>query len=52
LKDVAGRDATRAFEDVGHSPEALNILTTLCIGVLNKQVWDTIVSLLSYLFLR
>lgn len=37
LKDVAGGDATDAFEDVGHSPDALNILTTLRIGDLKKQ---------------
>ncbi|KIM93577.1 hypothetical protein OIDMADRAFT_208040 [Oidiodendron maius Zn] len=44
LKDVAGRDATVAFEDVGHSPDALNILTTLCIGVLKKQIGDSAAS--------
>jgi len=37
LLDVGGKDATDAFEDVGHSPDALAILTGLQIGVLNKQ---------------
>jgi len=41
LKDVAGGDATEAFEDVGHSPEALNILATLRIGDLKKQAGNS-----------
>uniref|UniRef100_A0A1D1YY69 Putative cytochrome b5 n=1 Tax=Anthurium amnicola TaxID=1678845 RepID=A0A1D1YY69_9ARAE len=32
LLDVAGKDATDPFEDVGHSDEALAILETLLIG--------------------
>ncbi|CAG8793659.1 19755_t:CDS:1, partial [Cetraspora pellucida] len=34
LLDEAGRDATDAFEDVGHSEEALEILKGLEIGEL------------------
>jgi Cytochrome b5-like Heme/Steroid binding domain len=38
LLDVAGQDATEAFEDVGHSDEAREILEGLLIGDLNRQV--------------
>jgi cytochrome b involved in lipid metabolism len=38
LVDQAGKDATAAFEDVGHSPDALQILETLSIGTLDKKV--------------
>jgi len=34
LTDVGGQDATEAFEDVGHSDEARDILKTLLIGTL------------------
>ncbi|KAG4301065.1 hypothetical protein PCANB_002610 [Pneumocystis canis] len=34
LLDLAGQDATNAFEDVGHSDEARNILKKLLIGKL------------------
>lgn len=34
LIDVAGKDATEAYEDVGHSEEANEILQTYLIGVL------------------
>jgi len=44
LKDVAGGDATEAFEDVGHSPDALSILATLRIGLLKKEVGDSAAS--------
>ena len=36
--DVAGQDATDAFEDVGHSDEAREILDGLVIGSLKRQV--------------
>ena len=36
--DVAGQDATEAFEDVGHSDEAREILTNLLVGKLKRQV--------------
>ncbi len=36
--DVAGQDATEAFEDVGHSDEAREILSTLLVGTLKRQV--------------
>jgi len=36
LLDVAGQDATEAFEDVGHSDEAREILSGLQIGVLKR----------------
>ena len=38
LLDVGGQDATEAFEDVGHSDEAREILEGLLIGKLNRQV--------------
>src|ERR1700760_2049374 len=38
LLDVAGQDATEAFEDVGHSDEAREILDGLLIGDLKRQV--------------
>jgi cytochrome b involved in lipid metabolism len=38
LLDVAGQDATEAFEDVGHSDEAREILSGLQIGNLKRQV--------------
>ena len=38
LLDVGGQDATEAFEDVGHSDEAREILHGLLIGSLKRQV--------------
>lgn len=38
LLDVGGQDATEAFEDVGHSDEAREILTGLLIGDLKRKV--------------
>ncbi len=38
LLDLAGMDATEAFEDVGHSDEAREILAGLKIGALKRQV--------------
>lgn len=38
LLDVGGRDATDAFEDVGHSDEAREILERLQIGKLKRLV--------------
>ena len=38
LLDVGGQDATEAFEDVGHSDEAREILSGLKIGDLKRQV--------------
>jgi cytochrome b involved in lipid metabolism len=38
LLDVAGQDATEAFEDVGHSDEARETLSQLQIGVLKRMV--------------
>ena len=38
LLDVAGQDATEAFEDVGHSDEAREILATFLIGKLKRKV--------------
>eukprot|EP00171_Calliarthron_tuberculosum_P015413 IDg15413t1 len=40
LLDSAGRDATRDFEDVGHSPDANAQLERLVIGVLRPQTAD------------
>jgi hypothetical protein len=38
LLDVGGQDATEAFEDVGHSDEAREILDGLLIGDLKRLV--------------
>ena len=38
LLDVAGQDATEAFEDVGHSDEAREILDGLKVGTLRRKV--------------
>lgn len=38
MLDVAGQDATEAFEDVGHSDEARETLEQLYAGVLKRQV--------------
>lgn len=35
---MGGQDATEAFEDVGHSDEAREILTGLLIGDLKRMV--------------
>lgn len=44
MLDVAGQDATEAFEDVGHSDEARETLDKLLVGSLKRQVscvtWD------------
>ncbi|KAF1349593.1 hypothetical protein BDV97DRAFT_171527 [Delphinella strobiligena] len=38
MLDVGGQDATEAFEDVGHSDEAREILEGMLIGTLKRQV--------------
>lgn len=38
MLDVGGQDATEAFEDVGHSDEAREILDGLLIGKLKRAV--------------
>ena len=38
LLDVGGQDATEAFEDVGHSDEAREILQGLLVGTLKRTV--------------
>ncbi|KAI9795250.1 MAG: hypothetical protein M1833_007272 [Piccolia ochrophora] len=40
LLDVGGQDATEAFEDVGHSDEAREILEGMLIGDLKRQPGD------------
>ncbi|KAL2017174.1 hypothetical protein VTK56DRAFT_2543 [Thermocarpiscus australiensis] len=40
LLDVAGQDATEAFEDVGHSDEARETLEQLKIGTLKRSPGD------------
>ncbi|KAH8684896.1 cytochrome b5-like heme/steroid binding domain-containing protein [Tricladium varicosporioides] len=40
LLDVGGQDATEAFEDVGHSDEAREILSGLLVGTLKRQEGD------------
>jgi len=39
-----GKDATDAFEDVGHSDEAREILAGLLKGELNRRVTSQLVS--------
>lgn len=38
MLDVGGQDSTEAFEDVGHSDEAREILEGLLIGKLKREV--------------
>lgn len=38
LLDVGGQDATEAFEDVGHSDEAREILESMLVGNLKRMV--------------
>jgi len=40
MLDVAGQDATEAFEDVGHSDEAREILEGLLVGDLERKPGD------------
>jgi len=40
LLDCAGQDATEAFEDVGHSDEAREILAGMLVGTLKRQPGD------------
>ncbi|KAL2115857.1 hypothetical protein VTJ04DRAFT_10112 [Mycothermus thermophilus] len=40
LLDVAGQDATEAFEDVGHSDEARETLEKLQVGTLKRNPGD------------
>ncbi|KAK1771777.1 cytochrome b5-like heme/steroid binding domain-containing protein [Phialemonium atrogriseum] len=40
MLDVAGQDATEAFEDVGHSDEARETLEQLKVGTLKRQPGD------------
>ncbi|KND90569.1 putative cytochrome b5 [Tolypocladium ophioglossoides CBS 100239] len=40
MLDVAGQDATEAFEDVGHSDEARETLDKLLVGSLKRQPGD------------
>ena len=49
LLDVAGQEATEAFEDVGHSDEAREILAKLEVGDLKRVV--CVFSLSDFLFL-
>ena len=41
LLDVAGQDGTEAFEDVGHSDEAREILEGLAVGIVKRLVRTT-----------
>lgn len=38
LLDVGGQDATEAFEDVGHSDEARELLDGMFVGKLKRMV--------------
>jgi hypothetical protein len=40
MLDVGGQDATEAFEDVGHSDEAREILEGLLVGTVKRQPGD------------
>jgi cytochrome b involved in lipid metabolism len=40
MLDVAGQDATEAFEDVGHSDEARETLDQLLVGSLKRRPGD------------
>ncbi|KAK3692836.1 putative membrane bound hemo protein [Podospora appendiculata] len=40
MLDVAGQDATEAFEDVGHSDEARETLEQLKVGTLKRNAGD------------
>ncbi|KAK5459701.1 hypothetical protein LTS15_003830 [Exophiala xenobiotica] len=40
LVDQGGKDATEAFEDVGHSEDARRILDKLVIGILDKTRYN------------
>ncbi|KAF2091611.1 putative cytochrome b5 [Saccharata proteae CBS 121410] len=40
MLDVGGQDATEAFEDVGHSDEAREILEGMLVGSLKRQPGD------------
>ncbi|KAF2848678.1 cytochrome b5 [Plenodomus tracheiphilus IPT5] len=40
LLDVGGQDSTEAFEDVGHSDEAREILDGMLVGTLKRQDGD------------
>ncbi|KAL2003672.1 hypothetical protein VTN02DRAFT_2822 [Thermoascus thermophilus] len=42
LLDVGGQDSTEAFEDVGHSDEAREILAGLQVGTLKRQPGDPV----------
>ncbi|KAL8845472.1 MAG: hypothetical protein Q9176_000108 [Flavoplaca citrina] len=49
LLDVGGQDATEAFEDVGHSDEARQLLDGMEKGKLKRMVWGS--QIISLLFL-
>jgi cytochrome b involved in lipid metabolism len=42
MLDVAGQDASEAFEDVGHSDEARETLQALKVGTLKRQAGDPV----------
>lgn len=49
LHDIGGQDGTEAFEDVGHSDNAREVLTCLEVGTLQKLVCCVMVSTLTIL---
>lgn len=49
LLDVGGQDSTEAFEDVGHSDEAREILNGMLVGSLKRQVCATCARRIMYL---
>lgn len=49
MLDVAGQDATEAFEDVGHSDEARETLDRLIVGSLKRQVCPVLLETMTYM---
>eukprot|EP00656_Telonema_subtile_P027170 TRINITY_DN291_c0_g1_i1.p1 TRINITY_DN291_c0_g1~~TRINITY_DN291_c0_g1_i1.p1 ORF type:complete len:130 (+),score=52.43 TRINITY_DN291_c0_g1_i1:185-574(+) len=42
LQDMAGKDATTDFDDVGHTPEAKEVRDSLCIGHIEEEELKTL----------
>merc|ERR1712166_55667 len=42
LQDMAGKDATVDFDDVGHTPEAKEVRDSLCIGHLSEEEYKSL----------
>ena len=44
LQDLAGKDATQDFYDVGHSNDAITKMKSLEIGIYNQPIKDRIIN--------